>query len=196
MKWLLLVLALCVFASPSSAYTGSFAVMDPIPGGPAHTTVTNFALDTRTTNPQFLLTDLDYVYSVSVQTGSGQVGPFLIKEESGSDPAFSFTVPQKINDDLVQAVITIWAPDTPTLSITHVHKGTPVVVEASKVGDGQADASGNVLWQFTVTSFSEFYVGEYQRRGRGDPTIPLVVIVVFSLSACVLFSDNLFKPIE
>lgn len=160
LKFLLVFAVLTIsitFTLPASAYTGVYGIFPSIAGGPSHTTVTQFKLDTSS-GPHTITTGLFYVQSITITTSEPINSHILIKEyPEGSGTAFDIIVPKKVQDALVSATLTIWAPDTETLVVEHDHKGAPIVYEAAtKIIPEQIDGNGNVLWSFTVNSFSSF----------------------------------------
>ena len=171
-------------------YTGSFAFSPALTGGPATKETTMFDVDTETTNPQTIITDLDYVYKIVIETVSGQTGPLHVKEyPEGEDPAWDIIVPKKINDDLVKATIYFWAPDSTssTMTVVHHHTGEPdTYLTAYKVSPTVTDSSGRILWYFETTSFSSFFVNKKPESDRGIPYLYISLLLFFSLSACIL----------
>lgn len=184
------ILALMALTSVAHAYTGSFAVSPAIPGGPGKNTVESYDIDTRVTNPQTIIADHYYVYSVVLQLNTADTAKLLITEDAsrqGGDLAFSFTVPQRIQDELVSATIYFWAPDVPSLTITHVHGSVSSPITATKVSPQVNGLNGNVLWSMTTTSFSDFYSGAQPSSSPKEfPIAPLVILALASVSACVL----------
>ena len=147
-------------AAPVSAYTGVYVIAPTIAGGPNSVNVTQFDLNANAGNglTHAIQTNLTYVQSIVIQTSEDIDSHILIKEyPAGSDQTFDIIVPQPVQNVLVQATVTIWAPDVETLLIRHEHQGEPTTFEAAtKVQPTQTDVNGNVLWSFTVTSFSSF----------------------------------------
>ena len=181
-----------VLACPVFSYSGGFAVVPPLAGGPGSNTVSNFDIDTRVTNPQTIVTNLNYVQQVIIQTSTPERGNLLITENPSSgqiDPSsFSFSVPQKIQDALVSATVYFWGPDQPTLLMTHVHQGVATeVLTATRVSPEQRDAQGRVLWTFTTTSFSEFIMVQKPPRPITPFVVYLALILVASASSIALF---------
>lgn len=172
------------------AYTGSFAFSPALPGGPATKTTTMFDVDTETSNPQTIVTDLNFVYKIVIETVSGQTGPLHVKEyPDGDDPAWDIIVPKKINDDLVKATIYFWAPDSTssTITIIHQHTGEPdETLTATKVSPTVTDSSGRILWVFETSSFSSFFVNKKPEEHHDIPYIYISLLLFFSLSACIL----------
>ncbi|HEC65937.1 MAG TPA: hypothetical protein ENI23_11650, partial [bacterium] len=171
-----------------SAYTGSFSIFPPASGGPEHTNVTKFGVNTNLSNPQTISIDLFYVEKITIETDGGQTGPLLIKEhKTGSNIAFSITIPKKIQDSLITATVYFWGPDVDTLQIWHQHKNEdPVLINAIKVEPETTNEDGSVLWSFTTTSFSSFYVDKIQTSSILDkdiPWIPLIILVTLAISA-------------
>jgi len=181
-------LSLLLFLPSVLAYTGGYSVLPSIPGGPGNTNVDRFDIDTTGTNPQTISVGMGYVEAVVVQTSSGVTGNLLVKEEpTGDSPTFSFTVQKKIEDELVQATVFFWAPDTSPLVITHQHANDPPTqVYATKVTPNQQDSDGNVLWYFTTTTFSEFAIKPDYREPRPFPVAAAILLALISLSACVM----------
>lgn len=153
------LLALLVGA-PVSAYTGVYVVSPTVAGGPEHVTVENFDLETNEENnyTDSLYMGLNYVESITITTNGPVHQHVLIKEyPEGSDQTFDIIVPQPVQDALISATVTIWAPDVETLLVRHEHKGAPTTYEpATKVQPVLTNEDGNVLWTFTVSSFSSF----------------------------------------
>ncbi len=141
----------------AKAYTGSYGILPGAFGGPSSVQVTRFDLNTED-GVHAIDMGLRYIHSMIVETTEPVDTHILIKEyPEGSDQAFDIIVPQKINDALQQATIYMWAPDAPSLVIRHEHHGAPVTYEtATKVIPIQSDDAGNMLWVFSVTSFSSF----------------------------------------
>lgn len=175
-----------IMTMPAYAYTGSFGV-SPTAIGPDKKTEDKFDIDTETTNPQEIMTDLFYVYKIIIETASGQTGPLHIKEyETGEDPAFDIILPKPINDDLVKATIYIWGPDDPTLTIYHYHTGEPTyTIEATKVEPTVTREDGMVLWYFETTSFSSFFINK-PRPIRQFPLIPVILLAILSAAPCIV----------
>ena len=146
------------YFNSSLAYTGTYGILPPPVGGPGSVTVTNFDIDTKANNPQTIPINLYFVQSIVIETNPEIKSNLLIKEyPEGSAQAFDIIVPQPAQDALVQAVVYVWAPDAETLVVQHEHQGEPTIYEnANKVLPEISDGSGNVLWSFTVTSFSSF----------------------------------------
>ncbi len=191
MRKLILLLIVLLGSASVEAYTGSFALMPAAAGGPDHTTVSNFDIDTGSANPQMIVLDLNFIESIIIETSEPISGPLLVKEEpEGEQPAFSFTVPQKINDVLIQATVFMWGPDVESLSINHIHNNEPpVAIEATKVQPLEYDENGNVLWRFTTPSFSEFMVGDKSSPEREFPMVYATLIALASISCCILFKE-------
>ncbi len=144
---------------PASAYTGMYVISPNIVGGPSHVSVTQFDVETENASQTTTIqTNLNYVQSITIETSREMDSHILIKEyPSGSDQTFDIIVPQPLQNALVRATVTIWAPDIDTLLVRHEHRGEPTTFEpATKIQPVETDAHGNVLWQFTVTSFSSF----------------------------------------
>ena len=179
-----------LIAGSVDAYTGGFSVIPAIIGGPDHTTVSNFDLNTETTNPQMITPDMNYIHTLIIETSEPITSPLLIKEEpDGEVPAFSITVPSKVQDVLVQATIFFWGPNVDSLTIIHDHNGAePYPETATKVQPVETDASGRVLWRMTVSSFSDFYVAR-EKQQRDFPLFPLLFITLASISCCLLFKE-------
>ena len=78
---------------------------------------------------------------------------------------FDFIVQKKFNEALVSATVYVWAPDTDDLVIYHDHDGDVSEVFPVRVDPLEEDGQGNILWVFTVNSFSSFYVVD-----SGTPT--------------------------
>lgn len=181
-------------AQAAFAYSGSFATMPALPGGPATNTITNFDIDTRTNNPQTINTNLDYVYQVIIETSTPEKSNLLITENPSSGQqapgSFSFTVPQRIQDALVSATIYFWGPNQETLTIEHVHQGTTTeYLTATKASPETTDGQGRILWMITTTSFSEFIPqGTPSREPDNTPFIIYSAsILLASASALALF---------
>lgn len=191
MRFPLVLMVALLLGGSAEAYTGSFALMPAAAGGPDHTTVENFDLDTGAANPQMIVLDLHFVESIIIETSEPVSGPLLVKEEpEGEQPAFSFTVPQKVNDVLIQATVFFWGPDVDSLSINHLHHNEPpIAIVATKVQPLEYDENGNVLWRFTTPSFSEFYVGDKSASGREFPLVYASIIALASISCCILFKE-------
>ncbi|RJP56761.1 MAG: hypothetical protein C4541_11565 [Candidatus Auribacter fodinae] len=180
------------------AYSGGFATSPPLLGGPSSNTITNFDLDTREDNPQTIVTNLDFVQRVIIETATGIKSHILITENPSSGQlspgSFSFTVPQKVQDELVRATIYFWGPDQETLLVDHIHQGqTTEQIAAVRAAPEQTDAQGRVLWVITTTSFSEFIpLGTTEAQDRN--IIPFVIyaalIALATLSAIVLLRTD------
>lgn len=154
---LLIAFGALLWTTPAFAYTGTYGVFPTVSGGPSSVTVTNFDLDTSSGSTT-ITTGLNYLYSITITTSEPIDNHFLVKEyPSGSEKAYDIIVAQKVQDAMTEAVMTIWAPDTESLVVEHDHKGAEIeYVTATKVENSPVDANGNVLWQFTVHSFSSF----------------------------------------
>jgi len=173
-----------------NAYTGSFIFSPALTGGPSTKTTTMFDVDTVTSNPQEIITDLEFVYKIVIETSTGETGPLHVKEyPDGDDPAWDIIVPKKINDALVKATIYFWAPDSmsDTMTIIHEHTGEPdVFLTAYKVSPTVTDSSGRILWYFETTSFSTFYANKKPEREHRIPYVTLAILTLLSASACIL----------
>lgn len=155
------ILALGLLQGSSAlAYTGAYGIVGAPIGGPEHITVENFDFETNAENnyTDTVVMGLTYVQSMTITTSGPVHQHILIKEyPAGSDQTFDVIVPQPVQDALVSATVYIWAPDTENLSVRHDHQGVPTVYEtATKVEPKMTDQNGNVLWSFTVSSFSSF----------------------------------------
>lgn len=158
-KFFIAAIALFSIAAPVSAYTGVYVISPNVVGGPQHVTVTQFDVNTENTNfTTSIETNLTYVQSITIQTDKEMDSHVLIKEyPAGSDQTFDIIVPQPLQNALVSATVTILAPNVDELLVRHEHQGEPTTFEpATKLQPIEPDANGNVLWQFTVTSFSSF----------------------------------------
>ena len=185
------LIVLFVLVLPAvNAYTGSFVISPALPGGPSTKTTTMFDVDTVTSNPQEIITDLEFVYKIIIETVSGQTGPLHVKEyPDGDDPAWDIIVTKPINDDLVKATIYFWAPDSmsDTMTIIHEHTGEPdTFITAYKVTPTVTDADGRILWYFETTSFSTFYANKKPEREHRIPYVTLAILTLLSASACIL----------
>ncbi len=189
-KSLVTLILIVMMTTPVYAYTGSFGIV-PTAIGPDKKTETKFDIDTETTNPQEIITDLFYVYKIIIETVSGQTGPLHIKEyETGEDPAFDIIIPKPINDDLVKATIYIWGPDDPTLTIYHYHTGEPTyTIEATKVSPTVTRADGMVLWYFETTSFSSFFINK-PRPPQQFPLVPVIILTLLSAVPCLVLRKS------
>ena len=149
-------------ANLALAYTGVYGIFPAIVGGPEHVTVENFDFETNEENnyTDTIVMGLSYVYSMTIVTDGPIHQNILIKEyPSGSDQTFDVIVPLPVQNALVSATISIWAPDTESLVVRHEHQGEPTTFESAvKVVPTQQDENGNILWAFTVDSFSSFTV--------------------------------------
>lgn len=154
----MIIASILVFSiSSASAYTGSYGILPSPVGGPSHITVTNFNVST-TNGTDIVIMNLGYIYSMEIETSPDIDSHILVKEyPSGQGKTFEVIVPQPLQNALVQATVYVWAPDSENLVVEHDHKGAPLSYEnATKVDPEITDGNGNVLWQFTVTSFSSF----------------------------------------
>lgn len=198
MKTAILLVLTLALAMAAQAYSGAFASSPPLPGGPSSNTVTNFDIDTRNgNNPDTIDTNLDYVYRVIIESATPLKSNMLITENPSSGQSnpgsFSFSVPQRMQDELVTATIYFWGPDQPTLTIDHIHQGElSETLTAARADPPQTDAQGRVLWVITTTSFSEFIP-----HGSGAPprsNLPFIIyaalVMLASTSAIVLFRTN------
>jgi hypothetical protein len=188
--WLASV-AVIFFILPSvQAYTGNFAFSPPLTGGPDTKETTVFDVDTETSNPQTIITDLNFVYKIIIETTSGQTGPLHVKEyPDGDDPAWDIIVTKPINDDLVKATIYFWAANSTntTMTVIHQHTGEPdIILTAYKVSPATTDSTGRILWYFETTSFSTFFVNKKPERELSIPYAYIGLLMIFSLSACIL----------
>jgi hypothetical protein len=144
--------------SVAMAYTGAYGAMPAMTGGgPGSSYVNQFDLNTEA-GPATILMNMYYVHSMVIETDREIDDHILIKEyPAGSENTFDIIVPQPVQNALVSATVYIWAADTETLTIRHEHSGEPTqYVTASKVQPVTEDGNGNVLWSFTVSSFSSF----------------------------------------
>jgi len=193
MKWKTFLILLICFGSLFfradilHAYTGIYGIFPPALGGPSHNTVTNFDLNT-TEGPATIPMNLYYVQSMVIHTTEPIDSHILIKEyPEGSDTAFDVIVPKKVQDALEYATIYIWAPDIDSLVIEHEHNGAPTVFEnATKIIPKEMDGNGNVLWVFTVTSFSSFTLFESIADAANKTTtwsMPFL-LALFALLSC------------
>jgi len=179
--------ALFFVAGSVHAYTGSFGI-SPTILGPDHQTNTMYDIDTVSQNPQEIVTTgLVSLEKIIVETNSGQTGPMHVKEDTnGSDPAFSITVPQYINDDLVQATIYFWGPNVPSINIYHYHVGEPTeTIAATQYVPLTARADGMVLWYFQTPSFSSFFIGN-PKPEKVFPWIAAFSLLTLMLVPCVV----------
>ncbi|MBI4146149.1 hypothetical protein HY489_02310 [Candidatus Woesearchaeota archaeon] len=198
MRIVILTIVLAIIATSVTAYSGSFATTPPLPGGPNSNTVTNFDVDTRNgNNPQTLQTNLNYVYQIIIQTTTPITSNLLITENPSSgqsgDGSFSFTVPQRLQDELVQATIYFWGPDQATLTVDHVHQGqTTETLTAARAEPPQTDAQGRVLWVITTTSFSEFFPNGVPAPIRDNAPFYtyMAIVAIAALSATLLFKTE------
>lgn len=162
--WLLaLFLALFLGSSTALAYTGSIGIFPPAIGGPEHSTNTLYHFDIDG-EPYYLDTpELFYVEGLEIVTSEPLNNVVLIVKEypPGDGPTrFDFIVQKKFNDALVSATVYVWAPDADDLVIYHEHDGDVQEVFPVRVDPLVEDGQGNVLWVFTVDSFSSFYIVE------------------------------------
>src|SRR4030042_1852883 len=101
---IILIFAFLLYSSPVLAYTGGISVFPPLINGPKHKTVTNIPIETDQGNPQMIITSLNYVEAVIIETDPTIKSHLLISEYPADDDlAFSFTVPKPFQDALVQA---------------------------------------------------------------------------------------------
>jgi hypothetical protein len=175
-----------MLASSVLGYTGSFALLPPASPGPDNTDVDVFFVNTATSNPQYIDIDMSYVYAVEITTNGSVAGALIVTERPTSwSPHFSFTVPKKVQEALIEATIYLWAPDNQSLEIWHDHQGDdPYLTTGTKVDPEQTDGNGNVLWSITVYSFSDFYVEEPEKPETSVPVVPLFIIGLCALSGC------------
>ncbi len=183
-----------LFVNVATAYTGSFVFSPPLTGGPDTKETTKFDVDTVTSNPQEIITDLNFVYKIIIETVSGQTGPLHVKEyPDGDDPAWDIIVPKKINDDLIKATIYFWAPSdsAATITVIHQHTGEPdVTLIATRVSPEVSDGAGRVLYVFETTSFSSFFVNKKHERNLQVPYIALTLLTVCSLLPAALLRKH------
>ncbi len=198
MRTATLIIIAALLATASHAYSGAFASTPPLAGGPNSNTVTNFDIDTRNgNNPATINTNLDYVYQVIIESATPLKSNMLITENPSSGQSnpgsFSFSVPQRMQDELVTATIYFWGPNQATLTIDHIHQGDLTeTLTATRTEPPQTDAQGRVLWVITTTSFSEFIP-----TGNGTPpkdNLPFAIytalVILASTSAAILFRTN------
>lgn len=185
---------LCLVSIPVAfAYTGSFAFAPALTGGPDTKTTTMFDVDTGVENPQELLTDLNFVYKIIVETSEPESGPLHVKEyPDGDDPAWDIIVPKKLNDVLIKATIYFWGPSTgTTMTIVHQHAGEPdEYLTATIVSPTVLDASGRALWVFETTSFSSFYVNHKPDHSLNLPYLFITLITLCSALPVVVLRRN------
>jgi len=188
------ILLIClILVKPASAYTGSIAIFPALTGGPDHRTNSNFEINTENNNPAWQTTSLNYVESVVIQTNPGIKSHLIISEyPQGDNIAFSFTVPQPFQDALVNATVYFWGPDVDTLQITHQHQGLPDdLLNATKVKPIQRNANNDVLWYFTTSSFSDFYLTKINKGVNTNiPTFALLSLSAMCLSAYLVLRKN------
>lgn len=153
-----LTLALGFTTGPLAlAYTGAYGIMPAFMGGPDSSYVTQFDIDTEN-GPATISANLYYVHSLVIETDRELESHILIKEyPTGGESTFDIIVPQPVQNALVSATVFIWGPDVDTLTIRHEHQGDETqYVSGVKVDPVVTNSDGNVLWSFTVTSFSTF----------------------------------------
>jgi len=187
---LFLVLFIFGFTNNCLAYSGGYGILPALINGPDKKEMNKFDITTDLTNPQTIVTDLTYIYQVTIATSTPESGNLMIIENpTGDEESFSFSVPKKIQDSMLWAEILFWAPNTETLSVTHVHNsGDPKILTGTKIEPVTPNANGDVLWSITTTSFSEFYLSamatDYQKNW---PTFSLILLIICSASAVILF---------
>ena len=190
---IILIFEFIMLASPAKAYTGGVSIFPPLLGGPDHKTVTNFPINTNDANPQSVITNLNYVQAVVIETNPLIKSHLLISEyPSGDDLAFSFTVPKPFQDALIRAHIYFWGPDVETLQIWHIHKDeTPVLITANRVEPVITNPEGDVLWVFTTTSFSDFFTSKFDKKvNNGLPLIYFSALIICCFGAAVFFKKT------
>ena len=176
--------------APAHAYTGSYGILPAPAQGPDSVTVINVDVDTETFNPQAIYVGGSYVEWITIETDPAMVSNILVKEYPPLEgDTFDIIVPQPLQNALVQATVYVWAPDGESLTIEHDHQGEPIVYEtATKVLPEQTDGNGNVLWVFTVSSFSSFTL--IDSTGAQNTSIPLdmtnmITLLVIALGSVV-----------
>jgi len=180
-----ILIAAILLCSVAFAHSDSVSILPPV-----HGAMEQFHIDI-TSSPQTILTDMTYVHSITILTTTAQNGPLLVREEPlGEGTLFSLTAPQSIEDDLIKATIQFWGADVPSLQIIHDHTGEdPYTVEAIRIVPDQTNFEGNVLWEITVPSFSDFYT-QLPQKQKDFPILPALLIAFCALTGCFLVAKK------
>ena len=186
-----ILILMLLFIPNAFAYSGSFATIPSLPGGPTSNTITQFEINTKTDNPQTIYSNLDYVYQIIIQTSTPVKSTLLITENPSSGQqapgSFAFSVPQPVQDALTSATIYFWGPNQESLTIEHVHQGiTTEQLTATQVSPQTTDGQGRILWTITTTSFSEFIPTGLPQTPRSNTPFIIYAAAVLLASASAL----------
>ncbi len=189
-------LILIVQASLVYAYTGSFAFTPPLPGGPISNDITNFNVDFTAYETEIIEANLDFIKEVHIilNENLNNIALKIAENPSSgqtSDGSFSFNLPQKAQDALVEATIYFWGGDVPSITIEHVHNGEVTeILTAERAEPEQQDSDGRILWKVKTYSFSDFYIGGKRTIKKEIPTVHILLLLFSTVSACILLRSN------
>jgi len=95
--------------------------------------------------------------------------------------------------------VLLWSPDNKAMTVWHYHgNASPMLIIGRKVNPMEKNSAGDVLWEFTTNSFSEFYINAPRPvliSQSSIPYLPLILIMLGSISSYALFKEDNIEQI-